>query len=356
MRVRTEERTHFPWAVKEPLLAETDGRCAHCGVPLDRYTNLSVDHVIPLSRGGSNDPENLVVLCDDCNLEKSDMILPPGAWYPYLSKAKKKILTERMSAYMRETDYLDETCLVPTDIFRIEVPVNPVKKAGNGIRALRMPVYIQGMRMTRDDAFAWLTGYKRSLNCYDSAAMVSHPAELVTPCYLMKKGDLDVAVCNPWMIHQWDEEEKNYTNEVILDWFFSPALKKKDYLPETLSYVVTGLERYIAGAMGARMEGACAVLFRIRCFASDRFCDSVFEWLKDGRNDSMCLIGKKYQEAKIREVGAVHIIGKREACRELKAMLNERSADQTISLKETAKLNGELNRRLEAGREEKHEE
>ena len=138
MRVKTEERTHFPWAVKEPLLRETGGRCAHCGVELDRYTNLSVDHVIPLNKGGSNDPENLTVLCDDCNLEKSDMVIPPSVWYPYLSKTKKKTLMERMRTYMNETDYLDESCLMPSDIFRVEVPVNPVRKCSAGLRIMQI--------------------------------------------------------------------------------------------------------------------------------------------------------------------------------------------------------------------------
>lgn len=44
MRTRVEERTFFSWEVKERLLKETGGKCAHCGTPLDRYTNLTVDH------------------------------------------------------------------------------------------------------------------------------------------------------------------------------------------------------------------------------------------------------------------------------------------------------------------------
>lgn len=53
-------------------------KCCHCGCKVskkydpnhDRYPNL--DHVIPISKGGSHRPENLQCLCRACNLEKSD--------------------------------------------------------------------------------------------------------------------------------------------------------------------------------------------------------------------------------------------------------------------------------------------
>jgi len=44
--------------------------CAFCGV--DTKVSFHVDHIIPLSRGGSNWPSNLQVLCAPCNLRKSD--------------------------------------------------------------------------------------------------------------------------------------------------------------------------------------------------------------------------------------------------------------------------------------------
>lgn len=48
--------------------ARQGGRCFYCGARVgDDY---HVDHVIPLSRGGSDGPENLVVACPFCNVSK----------------------------------------------------------------------------------------------------------------------------------------------------------------------------------------------------------------------------------------------------------------------------------------------
>jgi 5-methylcytosine-specific restriction endonuclease McrA len=40
-----------------------------------------VDHVIPLARGGTNGPDNLVCACPHCNLSKGDK-MPYTEWQP----------------------------------------------------------------------------------------------------------------------------------------------------------------------------------------------------------------------------------------------------------------------------------
>jgi len=44
--------------------------CATCRVLVTDRTDAHVDHIVPLARGGSNDRENLRVLCARCNLQK----------------------------------------------------------------------------------------------------------------------------------------------------------------------------------------------------------------------------------------------------------------------------------------------
>ncbi len=48
---------------------EQNGRCYYCNAPLTKY---HADHVVPLSRGGTNYAENIVLACPTCNLAKGD--------------------------------------------------------------------------------------------------------------------------------------------------------------------------------------------------------------------------------------------------------------------------------------------
>ncbi|TGB13887.1 HNH endonuclease [Streptomyces sp. MZ04] len=53
------------------MLLAYSHRCAYCGIPGD----LTVDHVIPISRGGRHAIGNLVPACLTCNLTKNVMFL-----------------------------------------------------------------------------------------------------------------------------------------------------------------------------------------------------------------------------------------------------------------------------------------
>jgi 5-methylcytosine-specific restriction protein A len=48
------------------------GVCYHCN---DRFSreNLTMDHLIPLSRGGRTTKKNVVVSCKQCNSEKKNL-------------------------------------------------------------------------------------------------------------------------------------------------------------------------------------------------------------------------------------------------------------------------------------------
>lgn len=62
----------FEIADIERLLEQQDHRCPACGGDLRALPNVEVhiDHKVPLSRGGSNWPDNIHVLCEPCNLSK----------------------------------------------------------------------------------------------------------------------------------------------------------------------------------------------------------------------------------------------------------------------------------------------
>ncbi len=56
---------------KHVLFGRQEGRCAGCKVEF-LFRIMEVDHVVPRSRGGSDHPDNLQLLCPNCNRIKGD--------------------------------------------------------------------------------------------------------------------------------------------------------------------------------------------------------------------------------------------------------------------------------------------
>jgi 5-methylcytosine-specific restriction endonuclease McrA len=60
------------WPLRNYILDRDNHTCRYCG---DRPERMCADHVVPLSRGGSNDEDNLVACCLPCNSSKCDRLL-----------------------------------------------------------------------------------------------------------------------------------------------------------------------------------------------------------------------------------------------------------------------------------------
>lgn len=57
--------------IKKQLKERYGQRCVYCGCYIG--DDFTIDHVIPQCRGGTNNIDNLVISCIDCNKEKDDM-------------------------------------------------------------------------------------------------------------------------------------------------------------------------------------------------------------------------------------------------------------------------------------------
>lgn len=71
-RKRNAEGTHTAADVAKQFTAQK-GRCWWCGnkLKVSSRGKYEVDHVVALSKGGSNNPENLVCACPACNSSKN---------------------------------------------------------------------------------------------------------------------------------------------------------------------------------------------------------------------------------------------------------------------------------------------
>lgn len=94
-------------------------QCQYCGAQPEK-SDLTLDHVIPRSRGGGNSWENLVLACARCNVKKSNrtpeeanmrLLKKPSAprWLPRFGLSVRK---QELNSWQR---FVDTSCWV-TDV------------------------------------------------------------------------------------------------------------------------------------------------------------------------------------------------------------------------------------------------
>jgi 5-methylcytosine-specific restriction endonuclease McrA len=63
------------------------GACHYCGKKV-AHKDLSMDHLVPLARGGRSTKGNLVPSCKECNTLKKTML--PIEWQEHLDRLRQK--------------------------------------------------------------------------------------------------------------------------------------------------------------------------------------------------------------------------------------------------------------------------
>lgn len=63
------------------------GLCHYCGARV-RPAELSLDHIVPLARGGKSSRGNCVPACKSCNNRKKDLL--PMEWEEYLARLREE--------------------------------------------------------------------------------------------------------------------------------------------------------------------------------------------------------------------------------------------------------------------------
>lgn len=74
VRMRAKRLNHMLRPYWEWLCQYLDFRCQMCQEP-KAFFDLEVDHIHPLSKGGTNTWDNIQPLCESCNLKKLDKIM-----------------------------------------------------------------------------------------------------------------------------------------------------------------------------------------------------------------------------------------------------------------------------------------
>lgn len=66
-----EKRRRFSKGERAEFFARADGCCQRCTRKIPHGDEWDLDHIIALSRGGSNDDDNIMVLCSWCHDSKT---------------------------------------------------------------------------------------------------------------------------------------------------------------------------------------------------------------------------------------------------------------------------------------------
>jgi 5-methylcytosine-specific restriction endonuclease McrA len=82
---------------RQRILRREAGRCFYCARPL-RPREWTLDHVVPIARGGSDSASNLVACCSPCNWEKA---LSPAPDFLRSLCAKGTITRTELAARLR---------------------------------------------------------------------------------------------------------------------------------------------------------------------------------------------------------------------------------------------------------------
>jgi 5-methylcytosine-specific restriction endonuclease McrA len=85
----------------ENIFKRDGNKCVYCG----SSENLCIDHVLPVSMGGTDDVENLAAACKACNSGKAGRT-PEGAGYTWKNKRTK----EKWDKWITQRDGHKKTC------------------------------------------------------------------------------------------------------------------------------------------------------------------------------------------------------------------------------------------------------
>lgn len=116
-RKKIVDRKRFWLSQDKKILSRSDYKCAHCGKKLDLKTKTR-EHIIPVTKGGTNDMANMCALCKECNTIKRNYVADPRSWYPYLKEECMEEACKYYEDYLKKFDFYTLKSFFKEDMFK----------------------------------------------------------------------------------------------------------------------------------------------------------------------------------------------------------------------------------------------
>lgn len=280
-RRQTISREQIPYDMRRKIFEETGPICPHCGEPLEFRGNFTIEHVIPLHKGGTNDPENLIGLCKSCNKAKSDDVIQPRGYYKYLPKNRLARLEHLFDEYLTKTDWLAYNNLFRTDREQVVIQVSQLMPSR---KYINIPMTVGIQKISAEEAFDWLQVYTGRLKTEHKAIMAASPDLLLSPYYKITNGNTVYMLCTAYSAPiNYALENSDYSaklHAIHVDMFTNPELTDKPNLTPRLLYAcLCAVLTRIKDTLLRGYERESMVPCLIQYPASDTYGDRIFEYV-----------------------------------------------------------------------------
>lgn len=277
-RMKTTERERFPFQTRQSIYVDCKGLCAHCGKRLQlRGEDFTIEHVVPINKGGTNEHGNLVVLCQECNELKSDDIISPKDYYPYLPAPKMAQVQAIFDRYIEDQDFIGYDNLFELDRFDLKGAV-PVYRP-NAPRPLFVPTTFRMEKLRPAAVVDYLYLYMAHLHVRDKPIIITEEHQVTSPYYTVSCQGQAIMLVSVY-IHKSDvrppsRPDAEPRNVLFMDVFINQDITLNKGKLLRLVAAIFAIEDRISRNMNRYVPGS-AIEYSLRAPASDKLAENVF--------------------------------------------------------------------------------
>ena len=93
---------------RRDIFNKYDGHCAYCGKKIE-FDDMTIDHIIPLSKNGGNDLANTIPSCQLCNNQKADRSIEE--FRAFLEDITETLKAEDQMLWVQRMNSVQETAM-----------------------------------------------------------------------------------------------------------------------------------------------------------------------------------------------------------------------------------------------------